>query len=56
LLLTLGVIFVAKEKLLPAATLVFTNDLGFIRKYGAEIGLVLGFISLLATFLMPLMN
>ena len=46
LVFTLGFLFLTRDKLLPTATLVFTNDLGFIRKYGAELGLVLGLISL----------
>jgi hypothetical protein len=39
----------AKEKLLPAATISFTNELGFIRRYGSEIGLILGVVSLVLT-------
>lgn len=50
--LALGFISFTKEKLLPTAALIFTNDLGFVRKYGAEIGLALGVISLLASLLM----
>lgn len=50
--LTLGFITFTREKLLPTAALVFTNDLGFIRRYGAEIGLALGILSLIASILM----
>jgi hypothetical protein len=50
--LTLGFISFTSEKLLPTAALVFTNDLGFVRRYGAELGLALGVISLLASLLM----
>lgn len=36
----------AKDKLLPAAAISFTNELGFIRCYGSELGLLLGVITL----------
>lgn len=50
--ITLGFITFTREKLLPTAALVFTNDLGFVRRYGAELGLALGIISLVASLLM----
>lgn len=50
--LTLGFIAFTHEKLLPQAAIVVTNDLGFLRRYGAEIGLVLGVFSFIASVLM----
>jgi hypothetical protein len=50
--ITLGFITVTHEKLLPEASIVITNDLGFIRRYGAEIGLAFGVISFIASILM----
>ena len=47
----------SKEKLLPVASIVFTKELGFIRRYGSELGLALGLISLglaLYTWLNPI--
>jgi hypothetical protein len=49
---TLAFLIFARDKLLPSATLVFTHDLGFVRRYGAEIGLVLGIVSLVASIIM----
>jgi hypothetical protein len=49
---TLGFIAFTRDRLLPTAALVFTNDLGFIRRYGAELGLALGVISLIASLFM----
>lgn len=50
--LALGFIGFMREKLLPAATLEFTNNFGFIRKYGTELGLALGLIAIVASLLM----
>lgn len=44
---------ISKEKLLPAASIVFTNELGFIRRYGSELGLALGLISLALAIYTP---
>ena len=41
-----GFLSVTKDKLLPAASLTFTKELGFIRRYGGELGLILGLVSL----------
>jgi hypothetical protein len=41
-----------KDKLLPSASVVITQELGFVRRYGAEIGLILGVISLVVSVLM----
>jgi hypothetical protein len=49
---TLGFISFTHERLLPTASLVFTNDLGFVRRYGAELGLVLGVVSFIASIFM----
>ena len=49
---TLGFISLSHEKLLPQATIVISNELGFVRRYGAEIGLALGIISFIASVLM----
>lgn len=35
-----------KDRLLPVATITFTREMGFVRKYGSELGLILGVISL----------
>ncbi|WP_296894949.1 hypothetical protein [Thiobacillus sp.] len=40
-----------KERLLPAATISFTNEVGFIRRYGSEISLILGVVSLVLTII-----
>ena len=45
-LLLLSIITYPNNKLLPPAAITFTNELGFIRRYGAEIGLVLGLVSI----------
>jgi hypothetical protein len=47
----LGFLSFTKERLLPNATLVFTNELGFIRRYGSELGLILGVVSLILTII-----
>jgi hypothetical protein len=49
---TLGFISFSHEKLLPQATVVISNELGFVRRYGAEIGLALGLISFIASIFM----
>ena len=49
---TLGFISLSHEKLLPQATIVISNELGFVRRYGAKIGLALGIISFIASVLM----
>jgi hypothetical protein len=41
-----------KKRLLPVATLTFTREVGFIRKYGSELGLALGAISLVLSIYM----
>lgn len=46
-LLLLGFLAFSKDKLLPAAALTFTDEPNFVRRYGAEIGLVLGVISII---------
>lgn len=43
----LGYVSYSKDKLLPEASLVFTQELGFIRRYGSELGLLLGLVSLI---------
>jgi hypothetical protein len=43
----LGFLAFTKDKLLPAATLTFTDEPNFVRRYGAEISLVLGVISII---------
>lgn len=43
----LGFLAFTKEKLLPPATITFTSELGFIRRYGSELGLLLGLVSLI---------
>jgi hypothetical protein len=48
-LVLLGFLSFTKEKFLPAASISFTNELGFIRRYGSELGLVLGVISIILT-------
>jgi hypothetical protein len=50
--MTLGFISFTHERLLPQATIVISNELGFIRRYGAEIGLALGVVSFIASILM----
>jgi hypothetical protein len=45
--LLLGFLALTKEKLLPAAALTFTDEPNFVRRYGAEISLVLGVISII---------
>ncbi len=42
-----GYISVFNEKLLPAASIVFTQDLSFVRRFGSELGLALGIVSFL---------
>lgn len=42
----LGFLSFTKEKLLPAASITFSHELNFVRRYGAEISLVLGVISI----------
>lgn len=42
-----GFLSISKDKLLPSASLTFTSELGFIRRYGSELGLLLRVISLL---------
>lgn len=44
-MLLLTVLSYPGSKLLPPAAITFTNELGFVRRYGAEIGLVLGVVS-----------
>lgn len=44
-----GFLAFTKDKLLPPAAITFTSELGFIRRYGAELGLVLGVVSLILT-------
>ena len=41
-----------KRKLLPTATITFTQELGFIRRYGSELGLALGLLALLLSIYM----
>jgi len=41
-----GYFALSKDSILPAATIVFTREYGFIRRYAAELGLVLGLLSL----------
>ncbi|HEY6095702.1 MAG TPA: hypothetical protein VIU93_12195 [Gallionellaceae bacterium] len=41
-----------KKKLLPTATITFTQELGFIRRYGSELGLALGLLALLLSIYM----
>jgi hypothetical protein len=50
--MTLGFVTFTREKLLPQAAIVITNDLGFLRRYGAEIGLALGVLSFVSAILM----
>ncbi|MES2352899.1 MAG: hypothetical protein V4568_00630 [Pseudomonadota bacterium] len=45
--LLLGFLAFTKDRLLPAAALIFTDEPNFVRRYGAEIGLVLGVISII---------
>lgn len=49
--IALGFLSITKDKILPAATLSFSNELGFIRRYGSELGLLLGVISLALTII-----
>ncbi len=49
IILVFGFLSLTKNKLLPPASITFSNELGFIRRYGAELGLVLGVISLIFT-------
>jgi hypothetical protein len=44
-MLLLGFFSFIKDKLLPAASLTFTDEQNFVRRYAAEISLVLGVIS-----------
>jgi hypothetical protein len=41
-----------KKRLLPTASITFTRELGFVRKYGSELGLLLGVISLVLSVFM----
>jgi hypothetical protein len=41
-----------KDRLLPVASIVFTREMGFVRKYGSELGLLLGVISLVLSVYM----
>lgn len=41
-----------KQTLLPAAAITFSQDLGFVRRYGAELGLLLGILSILLAIYM----
>lgn len=43
--LVFGYVSYHNEKLLPPASIVFTQELGFVRRYGAELGLALGVVS-----------
>jgi hypothetical protein len=54
LTITIGFFALTRNKLLPEATVVVTDDLGFVRRYGAELGVGLGIISLVASVLMYL--
>lgn len=45
-LVMLTIIAYPSNNLLPPATISFTNELSFIRRYGAEIGFLLGLISI----------
>lgn len=51
-LMTFGFIGYFREKLLPAASITFSNELGFIRRYGSELGLLLGIMSIAIAFYM----
>lgn len=42
-------IYLKKDKLLPAASLTFTHEPGFIRRYGGELSLILAIVSLALT-------
>lgn len=46
-LVLFGILWFAKDRVLPAAALTFTTELGFVRRYGAELGLALGVLSIL---------
>lgn len=45
--LLLGFLAFTKDKLLPVATLTFTEEPNFVRRYGAEISLALGVVSII---------
>ncbi len=47
IVVVLAYVSYSKDKLLPEASLVFTQELGFIRRYGSELGLLLGLVSLM---------
>lgn len=51
-IVTFGFIGFFREKLLPAATITFSNEIGFIRRYGSELGLLLGILSIAIAFYM----
>lgn len=41
-----------KAQLLPAASIIFTRELGFVRRYAGELGLILGLLSLIVAVYM----
>ncbi len=45
--IVLGYVSFLNDKLLPPASIIFTQELGFVRRYGSEIGLALGIVSFL---------
>lgn len=51
IVLLLAFLSFAKDKLLPAAAITFTNELGFIRRYGSELSLILGVVALVLTII-----
>jgi hypothetical protein len=46
IVLLLGFLSFSKEKVLPPSSITFTEEQNFVRRYGAEIGLILGLISI----------
>jgi hypothetical protein len=52
LTLFMGFFWYYKERLLPAASITFTHELGFVRRYGSELGLLLGLLALAAAVYM----
>lgn len=45
IVILLGFLSFSKEKVLPPSSITFTEEHNFVRRYGAEIGLILGLIS-----------
>ena len=48
----LGYFAVLRERLIPKATITITKELGFLRRYASEIGLLLGIVALVLSIYM----